>query len=104
MEATAQIEGTLVGHRLSSYGEFEDGKGRIVPGGTTRRLYLVGRFDEAPSEVKVKDPAIFDSCVGAGQFATVRLTCSVFARSNKVELTALRLDHVEPMAKAVKAA
>lgn len=99
MQPIVTIEGTIVAHTSRTFDTFTDDAGRTVQGGTTRRVYLVGAFDSPPAEVKVKDPAIFDSLVGLGQFGTCRLICEGFARRNRLDLTCVAVEEALPFGK-----
>jgi len=77
---STMIEGALVAHSTYNY-DFRDDAGKQVKG-AKHRLFVCTAFDQAPTEVVVKDPALFGSILSQnGQGSPLRLECEVRAKA-----------------------
>ena len=79
------LEGHVVAYETRSFDGFTDDRGREVPAGTRRSLWIVTQFGEAPAEVSVP-------IAGAPQCEVlefgdrVTATCEVRARNDRITL------------------
>lgn len=82
MARSTTITGAVVALTADPYDFVDKGDGRRVTG-TTRRLWLVEAFSEAPTEVRVSDEMWPDVAGALSQFDQVECTTHPVVKSGK---------------------
>lgn len=78
------LQGVLVAAVEEAYSGFTGRDGKVVEGGTRRKVWVATSFDSDPQEVRVSDARAFSALVEAGEGSIVRLVCELRASNDRI--------------------